>query len=132
MRRFKILLMVLALAAVASPAVAAPAPQANRGSAAIGIIQYGSIEGRVTAVDLKAKTVQVAAAEGTAMGPVRVMFTDKTDIHQGILRRTAANIKVGEEVNVTYDGSGNKWIADNIDIRNSSVAVAHYVGNGAR
>ncbi len=132
MRGSTVLLMVLALVAVATPAIAAPAPQANRGSAAIGMIQYGSIEGRVTAVDLKTKTVQVAAAEGTATGPVRVMFTDMTDIHQGILRRTAANIKVGEDVNVTYDGSGSKWVADNIDILESSVPVAHYLGNSMR
>jgi hypothetical protein len=132
MRGSNMLLMVLALVAVATPAIASPALHANRGSAAIGTIQYGSVEGRVTAVNLKAKTVQVAAAEGTTTGPVRVMFTDKTDIHQGILPRTSANITVGEDVDVTYDGSGNKWVADNIDIRNPSVAVAHYLGNGAR
>lgn len=124
--------MALALAVVVTPAVASPAAQPNRGSAAIATIQYGSIEGRVTAVDLRANTVQVAAAEGSMTGPVRVMFTDKTVIHQGILRRKPANLKVGEDVNVTYDGSGNTWVADNIDILDPSVAVAHYLGNGAR
>jgi hypothetical protein len=132
MRGSKMLLMALALVTVVTPALAAPASQARQGSAAIGMIQYGSIDGRVTAVDLKTKTMQVAAMEGSATGPVRVMFTDKTVIHQGILPRSPAAVKAGEHVDVTYAGSGDKWVADNIDILESSVPEAHYLGNGAR
>lgn len=129
MRGPKMFLMVLALAAVvAAPVFTGAAPQARRGSAKSGMLDYRSIEGRVTALDLKAKTMQVAATEGSVTGPVSVMFTDQTMVHQGILYRKPADLKVGERVDMTYAGSANKWVADNINILESSVAVAHYHG----
>jgi len=129
MRGSKMFLTVLALVAVVvAPALAGAALQARQGSAMSGVPSYRSIEGRVTALDLNAKTMQVAAAEGSVAGPVSVTFTDKTVVRQWFLRRTPADIKVGEHVNVLYAGSGDTWIADNIDILESAVAVAHYHG----
>lgn len=94
----------------------------------MGAIRYGSIEGRVAAVDLEASAMQVAAKEGSATGIVRVAFTDKTVIHQGILQRSPSAIKVGEHVDVTYAGSGDRRVADNIDILEPSVPITHYFG----
>ena len=128
MRSWTMFVSALTLALVATPALAAPAPQTSPSSAAIGAIRYGSIEGRVIAMDLKAENMQVAAVAGSATGPMRVTFTYKTIIHQGILHRNPAAIKVGEHVVVTYAGSDGKWVADNIDILEPSVPVAHYLG----
>jgi hypothetical protein len=126
------LLMVLAFVAVVAPALVGAAPQAGRGSTAIGMIQYGSIEGRVAAVDLKTKTMQVVATEGSVAGPVNVALTDQTVIRQGMVHKKSSDIKVGEHVDITYAGSRDRWVADNVDILESSVAEAHYLGNGAR
>ncbi len=125
MRSWAMFVSALTLALVATPTLAAPAPQTSPSSAAI---RYGSIEGRVVAMDLKAENMQVAAVAGSATGPMRVTFTDKTIIHQGILHRNPAALKVGEHVVVTYAGSDGKWVADNIDILEPSVPVAHYLG----
>lgn len=130
MRGRKMFLTVLTLlAVVVAPALAGAAPQARQGSTMSGVPSYRSIiDGRVTGVDLNSKTMQVMAAEGPVAVPVKVTFTDKTVVRQGLFRRTPADIKVGEHVDLLYAGSGNTWIADNIDILESSVAVAHYHG----
>jgi hypothetical protein len=116
------------LAVVVAPVFAGAAPQASWGSAKSKMLDYRSIEGKVTALDLKAKTMRVAAAEGSVTGPVTVTFTDKTIVRQGMLHRNAADIHVGEPVDMTYAGWGDKWVADSINIRESSVAVAQYAG----
>jgi hypothetical protein len=116
------------VAVVVAPALAGAAPQARQGSAMSGVPSYRSIEGRVTGVDLNTKTMQVMAAEGSVAGPVNVTFTDKTVVRQGLFRRKPADIKVGEHVDLLYAGSGDTWIADNIDILESSVPVAHHHG----
>ena len=122
------LVFVTLLAVVVAPVFAGAALQAKQGSATSGMLDYRSVEGRVAALDLKAKSIQVAATEGSVTGPVSVMFTDQTMVHQGILHRKAADLKVGERVDMTYAGSANKWVADNINILESSVAVTHYRG----
>ncbi len=132
MRGFKALLLVLLVAAFATPVLAAPLPQAGRGSAAIGTVQYGSIDGRVTAVDLTGKTIRVMAAEGWGTGSMSVAYTDQTVFRQGIEHRKVSDIKVGEHVDIMYAGSRDKWVADNVNILESPVAEAHYLGNGAR
>ena len=128
MHRWKMLVMFVALAAIAAPVIAAPVPQAGRGSAAIGPIQYGSIEGRVVAVDLAAKTIRVIPTEGAATSPMSVAFTDHTVIHQGMLHRKASDIQVGEHVGIMYAGPQNRWVADNVNVLESPVAEAHYHG----
>jgi hypothetical protein len=130
MRGPKMFLTVLTLlAVVVAPALAGAAPQARQGSTMSGVPSYRSIiDGRVTGVDLNSRTMHVMAAEGSVAVPVTVTFTDKTVVRQGLFRRKPADIKVGEHVDLLYAGSGNTWIADNIDILESSVAVAHYHG----
>ena len=90
---------------------------------------YRSLDGKVTALDLTAKTIQIMPTDGSMPGPVRVAIGDQTVIRQGMLHRTLANLKIGEDVNLRYSGSGNTWVADSINILDSSVPVAQYLGS---
>jgi hypothetical protein len=133
MRGPKVVMVLLAaLAFVIAPAVARAASQADWGSGKSGTLDYRSIRGEVTAVDLHSKTLQVTATGGSATGPVSVALDDQTIVHQGILHREAADITVGEHVDITYDGAGGKWVADSINILESFVAVAPFLGNDMR
>jgi hypothetical protein len=130
MRRSSRLLMVLAVVTFAvGPAVALAASQTSGNSGTSGWRDYRSMDGKVTALDLTAKTVQVMPTDGSMPGPVRVGIGDQTVIRQGMLPRSLANLKIGEDVNLRYSGSGNTWVADNINILDSSVPVAQYFGS---
>ena len=130
MRRSRMLLMVLAVVTFAvGPTVALAASQPSWNSGKSGMLDYRSMEGKVTALDLTSKTVQVMPTDGSMPAPVRVGIGDQTVIRQGILHRSLANLKIGEDVNLRYSGSGNTWVADNIDILDPSVPVAHYLGS---
>jgi hypothetical protein len=126
------MVLLAVVAFVIAPAVARAASQADWGSGKSGALDYRSIQGEVTAVDLNSKTMRVTATEGSVTGPVSVALNDQTIVRQGILHRTPADIKVGEHVDMTYDGSGGTWVADNINILESSVAVAPFLGNDMR
>lgn len=133
MRGSKMLMLVLAVVAFAvGPTVVLAASQPFWNSGKRGMLDYRSIQGAVTAVDLNSKTLQVTATEGSVTGPVSVAYNDRTIVHQGILHRKPADIKVGEHVDMTYDGSGNRWVADNINILEPTVAVAPFLGNDMR
>lgn len=130
MRGSKVPLMVLALVTLAvGPAVALAASQPSWNSGKSGMLDYRSTEGKVTALDLTAKTIQVMPTDGSMPGPVRVAIGDRTVIRQGMLHRTLASLKVGEDVNLRYSGSGNTWVADSINVVDSSVPVAQYLGS---
>jgi len=130
MRGSKVLVMVLALVTFAvGPTVALAASQPSWNSGKSGMLDYRSTEGRVAAVDLTAKTIQVMPTDGSMPGPVRVAIGDQTVIRQGILHRTLADLKVGEDVTLRYSGSANTWVADNINVLDSSVSVAQYLGS---
>jgi hypothetical protein len=130
MRGTRMLLMVLAVVTfVVSPVVAMAASQPSWNSGKSGMLDYRSKEGKVTAVDLTAKTMHVMPTDGSMPGPVRVAIGDQTVVRQGMFHRTLANLKIGEDVNVRYSGSGNTWVADNINILDASVPVAHYLGS---
>ena len=133
MRGPKALMVLLAAVAfVIAPAVTWAAPQGGWGSATSGTLDYRAIRGEVIAVDLNSRTVQVTATEGSVTGPVSMELDDQTIVHQGILSRQLADIKVGEHVAITYDSSGGKRVADNVNILESSVAVAPFLGNDMR
>ena len=130
MRGSRILLMLLAVVTFAvSPAVALAAPQPSWPSGKSGTVDYRSIEGKVTAVDLTSKTIQVMPSDGSMPSPVRVAIGDQTVIRQGMLHRTLASLKIGEDVNLMYSGPANAWVADNINVLDSSVSVAQYLGS---
>ena len=131
MRGSKVLVMVLALVTFAvGPTVALAASQPSWNSGKSGMLDYRSTEGKVAALDLTAKTIQIMPTDGSMPGPVRVAIGDQTVIRQGMLHRTLANLKIGEDVNLRYSGSGNTWVADSINILDSSVPVAQYLGRG--
>jgi hypothetical protein len=130
MRGTRMLLMVLAVVTFAvSPVVAMAASQPSWNSGKSGMLDYRSMEGKVTAVDLTAKTIQVMPTDGSMPGPVRVAIGDQTVIRQGMLHRTLASLKIGDDVNLRYSGSANTWVADNINVLDSSVPVAQYLGS---
>ena len=130
MRRSRMLLMVLAVVTFAvGPAVALAASQTYGNSWKSGMLDFRSMEGKVTALDLTSKTIQVMPTDSSMRAPVRVGIGDQTVIRQGMLHRTLANLKIGEDVNLRYSGSGNTWVADNINILDPSVPVAHYLGS---
>ena len=130
MRRSRRLLRVLAVVTFAvGPAVALAASQTSGNSGKSGLRDYRSMDGKVTALDLTAKTVQVMPTDGSMRAPVRVGIGDQTVIRQGMLPRSLANLKIGEDVNLRYSGAGNTWVADNINILDSSVPVAQYFGS---
>jgi len=130
MRGSRILPMLLAVVTFAvSPAVALAAPQPSWNSGKSGTVDYRSIEGKVTAVDLTSKTIQVMPSDGSMPSPVRVAIGDQTVIRQGMLHRTLASLKIGEDVNLMYSGPANAWVADNINVLDSSVSVAQYLGS---
>jgi hypothetical protein len=133
MRGSKMLMLLLAVVAFAvGPTFALAASQPSWISGKSGMLDYRSIQGQVTAVDLSSRTMQVTATAGSVTGPVSVALNDQTIVHQGLLHRKPADIKVGEHVDMTYDGSGGTWVADNINILESSVAVAPFLGNDMR
>jgi len=121
----------VALVAV-GPAIALAASQTYGNSAGIAMVHYRWVEGKVTGLDLNAKTLQVTPTDGTMSGPVRVAMGDRTVVRDGILHRTAADLKIGENVTLSYSGSGTSWVADNINILDPSVPIAHYGGTGVR
>ena len=130
MRGSKMLVMVLAVVTFAvSPVVAMAASQTYGNSWKSGMPVYRSMEGKVAALDLTSKTIQVMPTDGSMPGPVRVAIGDQTVIRQGMLHRTLANLKIGEDVNLMYSGSANTWVADNINVLDSSVPVAQYLGS---
>ena len=130
MRGSKTLLMVLALVTFAvGPAVALATSQPSWNSGKSGMLDYRSMEGKVTALDLTSKTIQVMPTDGSMPGAVSVAIGDHTVVRQGMLHRTLANLKVGEDVTLRYSGSGKTWVADNINILDASVPVAHYLGS---
>ena len=91
MRRSRMLLMVLAVVTFAvGPAVALAASQTSGNSGKSGMRDYRSMEGKVTALDLTAKTIQVMPTDGSMPGPVRVAIGDQTVIRQGMLHRSLA------------------------------------------
>ncbi len=133
MRASKLLMMLVAVALVAvGPAIALAASQTYGNSAGIAMVDYRWVEGKVTGLDLNAKTLQVTPTDGTMSGPVRVAMGDRTVVRDGILHRTAADLKIGENVTLSYSGSGTSWVADNINILDPSVPIAHYGGTGVR
>ena len=130
MRGSKMLVMVLVVVTFAvSPVVAMAASQTYGNSWKSGMPVYRSMEGKVAALDLTSKTIQVMPTDGSMPGPVRVAIGDQTVIRQGMLHRTLANLKIGEDVNLMYSGSANTWVADNINVLDSSVPVAQYLGS---
>jgi hypothetical protein len=129
-RRLMVLLAVTAF--VIAPVVVWAASQTDWPVGKGATLDYRSVEGAVIAVDVNSRTIQVTATEGSATGPVGVAFTDRTIIHQGIVRMGPTDLKVGEHVAMLYSGSGDKWVADNINILESSVAVAPVLGNDMR
>jgi len=130
MRGSRMLLMVLAVVTFAvGPAVARAASQTYGNSWKGGMPLYGSMEGKVAALDLTSKTIQVMPTDGSMRAPVRVGIGDQTVIRQGMLHRSPANLKIGEDVNLRYSGTGNTWVADDINILDTSVPVAHYLGS---
>ena len=118
-----------ALSVVVGPAVALVAPQTYGNAGKSGMRDYRSMEGKVAAVDRTAKTIQIMPTDGSMPGPVRVAIGDQTVIRQGMLHRTLADLKIGEDVNLRYSGSGNTWVADSINVVDSSVPVAQYLGS---
>ena len=130
MRGSKVLVMVLALVTFAvGPTVALAASQPSWNSGKSGMLDYRSTEGKVAALDFTAKTIQIMPTDGSMPGPVRVAIGDRTVIRQGMLHRTLADLKIGEDVNLRYSGSANTWVADNINVLDSSVSVAQYLGS---
>ena len=130
MRGSKMLMLLLAVVAFAGgPTVVLAAPQPSWNSGKTGMLEYHSMEGKVTALDLTSKTIQVMPTDGSMPGPVRVAIGDQTVIRQGMLHRTLANLKIGEDVNLRYSGSANTWVADNINVLDSSVPLARYLGS---
>ena len=130
MRGSKMLMLLLAVAAFAGgPTIVLAAPQPAWNAGMTGMIEYHSMEGKVTALDLASKTIQVTPTDGSAPGPVRVAIGDQTVIRQGMLHRTLASLKIGEDVNLRYSGPANTWVADNINVLDSAVPVAKYLGS---
>jgi hypothetical protein len=130
MRGSKMLMLLLAVVAFAGgPTVVFAAPQPSWNSGKTGMLEYHSMEGKVTALDLTSKTIQVMPTDGSMPGPVRVAIGDQTVIRQGMLHRTLANLKIGEDVSLRYSGSASTWVADNINVLDSSVPVARYLGS---
>src|SRR5512137_2101175 len=81
MRGSKVLVMVLALVTLAvGPTVALAASQQSWNSGKSGMLDYRSTEGRVAAVDLTAKAIQIMPTDGSMPGPVRVAIGDQTVI----------------------------------------------------
>jgi hypothetical protein len=133
MRGSRQVMALLAVTAfVIAPVVVWAASQADWPVGKSATLDYRSVEGAVDAVDVNSKTIQVTATEGSATGPVSVAFTDRTIIHQGIVRMRPMDLKVGEHVAMLYNGSGDRWVADDINILESSVAVAPFLGNDMR
>jgi len=130
MRGSKMLMLLLTVVAFAvGPAVAMAASQPSWNSGKSGMLDYRSTEGKVAALDFTAKTIQIMPTDGSMPGPVRVAIGDRTVIRQGMLHRTLADLKIGEDVNLRYSGSGNTWVADSINVVDSSVPVAQYLGS---
>ena len=93
-----------------------------------GRIDYRSTEGKVAALDLNSKTLQVMPADGPMSGAMHVAIRGQATIHQAILHCTAPNFTAGKDVNLRSPGSANKWVADNISSADSSVVAACYLG----
>ena len=129
-RRLMVLLAVTAF--VIAPVVVWAALQTDWPAGKSATVDYRSVEGAVIAVDVNSKTIQVTATEGSVTGPVSVAFTDRTIIHQGIFRTRPTDLEVGGHVAMLYNGSGDRWVADDINILESSVAVAPFLGNDMR
>jgi hypothetical protein len=123
------MLLLAVVAFAVGPTVASAASQPSWNSGKSGMLDYRSMEGKVTALDLTSKTIQVMPTDGSMPAPVRVTIGDQTVIRQGVFHRSLANLKIGEDVNLRYSGSGNTWVADNINILDPSVPVAHYLGS---
>lgn len=132
MRRSRWLIMVLAVVLFAVGPAVALAAQTYGSSAKNAMVDYRSVEGKVATLNLNAKTLQVTPTDRSMSGPVRVAMNDQTVIHDGILPLTTADLKIGEDVNVMFSGSRGGWVADNIDVLEPPVPVAHYAGPGVR
>jgi hypothetical protein len=120
------------LSVVVGPAAALATPQTHGSAGKSGMLDYRSLEGKVTALDRNAKTLQVMPTDGSMSGPVRVAMGDQMVIHDGILPRTAADLKIGDDVNLMYSGTSKAWVADDINILDPSVPVARDLGPGVR
>jgi|WetSurMetagenome_2_1015567.scaffolds.fasta_scaffold409981_1 hypothetical protein len=129
-RRLMVFLAVTAF--VVAPVVVWAASQTDRPAGKRATLDYRSVEGVVIAVDLNSKTIRVTATEGSATGAVSAAFTDRTIIREGIVRTRPTDLKVGEHVAMLYSGSADRWVADDINILESPVAVAPFLGNDMR
>ena len=133
MRGSKMLMLLSAVVTFAvGPTVVLADSRPSWISGKSGMLDYRSLEGKVTALNLTSKTIQVLPTGGSMPGPMSVAIGDHTVVRQGILHRTLAELKVGEHVSVTCSGSGNTWAADSVNILEPSVAVAPFLGNNMR
>lgn len=71
----------------------------------------------------------VKEMEGGKMLTVRAELTNKTTIRQGWFHRTLADLKVGNHMDMMYEGTNGKWVADNVRILEPSVAVKGIEGS---
>ena len=133
MRGSKSMMLLLSLVLVAvGPAVGLAASQNAGGWGHIAMLDYGSVQGKVTAVNPMAETLTVMPTDGSMAGPVQLAMNEGTRIHDGLLNRPAADLKPGEDVNVRYSGPENKLVADSINILDPTVPIAHYAGPGVK
>jgi hypothetical protein len=129
----KVLMVTLAVVTLAvGPTEALAASQTYGKPGKSEMMDYRSMEGKVTALDPNSKAIQVMPTDASMPSPVRVGIGDRTVIRQGLLHRRLASLKVGEDVELRYSGSRKTWVADSIDILDPSVPLAHYLGPGIR
>ncbi len=87
-------------------------------------MQLDSVTGEVTVVDPGAKTLVVRGRDDTEKElTLRADITRDTTIRQGMLQKTLADIQQGNHVWMTYEGTQDKWVADDIRILEPPVQV---------
>ncbi len=120
--------LVLGAGMALAAAEGAKAPEGYRAAATppMSKAEVRHVRGEVTAVEPSASpmTLTMKGKEGKEELTVGVDVTDKTIIREGKVRKSLADIKVGDRVWMKYERTDGKLVADYIRILNSARVAA--------